>query len=356
VLMSAELKDAGRLRQTLRMVVDALACTQEEGAHIKRCLDEAPIPSKATLSRFRFWVDIAHMIRRGDRRRGACRQQVYFLMCDSSPQHGYRLLLTRLTSMPTDGLAGAAEDMDALRALHRCPRWEWSEEDRQQGLACAHRLAQRFHTHVCVPASYGAGKKSGDLASKLAVLSHQLWLEVASLQDFRDLTASVVAFTGDLGTESGLADAPAIDLQDLLPSLCGGVLEVEDESSMRPNSVESPSAHSFPRALFYAGTQHILGNIVKDMVEVLPSFERWYTAVLPLSQVLRRKDTGELIQATFFAKDPLRKTYGWLFDTACPNLAEWRWRTLINVLEHLLPRILPLRLVWDAQRIQGLSR
>ena len=58
----------------------------------------------------------------------------------------------------------------------------------------------------------------------------------------------------------------------------------------------------------------------------------------------------------FFKAEPLKSRYAWMFEHKCPNLADWRWQTLLNVLEHCLPRIHPLRLVWRKEVFAGASR
>ena len=78
-----------------------------------------------------------------------------------------------------------------------------------------------------IPVALGAGKSRTDLPNKLAALSHQIWVEVASLRDFQRMVDSVVAFCGDLGTEAGFANAPAMALSDVLPGQSSNSMSIE---------------------------------------------------------------------------------------------------------------------------------
>ena len=349
LLFSAELKDASRMRHALCFAVDMLA-GHAEAALIKRSLLEAEIPAKSTMSRFRFYMDVAHMLRTAQTVRSE-RECVRFFMCDSSPQHGFNLLMSRCVTLRRNDIQAVTRAMNQLVALHSIPASEITSEEQQEMVPLSNILVENFCTHMCPPVALSAGQKQSDLAKQLSALSHQIWIEVGS---FKFVLNSVVAFTGDLGTKAGFADSPNNDLYNLLPSQYERSFDIEDEQDCAPNRQDQRrTAHCFEHALFFPGLMHIIGNMTKDMVEALPNFERWYAGMHPLSVFLHRKDRLETIQSKFFHEGPLKTKYAWLFHSKCPSLAEWRWQTLITVLNYLLPRIFPLKLVWDPKHFSG---
>ena len=184
------------------------------------------------------------------------------------------------------------------------------------------------------------------MEKKVAALCHSLWLECDSKHDFDSFRRSIVSFTGDLGTEAGFANVPNIPIQDLM-GWSDHVSCTIDHDGASAIEVHCEDDRLFPGSLFFAGIMHTLGNITKDMVQVLSEFDRWYAAFKELSFLLSNRERSELVERCFFNEEPLRTKLVWVFSRLCPNLAEWRWMALMNVCEHLLPRLSALRLTWD---------
>ncbi len=103
--------------------------------------------------------------------------------------------------------------------------------------------------------------------------------------------------------------------------------------------------------MFFAGLQHIVGNVTESMCQMLSGFDRWYGQVRVLAACLHRRDWRSFIQENLFGQEPLRSKFAWLFEVSCPKLADWRWQTLTRVLNHVLPRMLPLRLAWSSAAV-----
>ena len=88
---------------------------EEEAARVQALLRESSdLPSPASLSRFRFYSDVALMLRHAQMRREAGKGVVRFLMSDSSPQFGFNLLLTRCVTISLDDVVAVCDAMDEL--------------------------------------------------------------------------------------------------------------------------------------------------------------------------------------------------------------------------------------------------
>ena len=155
-------------------------------------------------------------------------------------------------------------------------------------------LVQSFGRHVFAPV--GLGGRATKLHQKFAALAHSLWIEVSNPLAFNNYVSTVVSFTGDLGTESGFADAPKIALYNLLPSLSESAMHIENdfEGGGQLGGDADSQQYTFNQAIFVAGLQHILGNLTQEMCEALPEFEHWYSRVQPLTTLLHRRDRLEI--------------------------------------------------------------
>ena len=333
------------MRQALRAAI-VVCAGPSEVAHMLEQFDSVAIPSKTSLSRFRFWGDVAIMLRTAQLNDELGTDIVRFLMVDASTQHGIEVLMSCYTSIKHDDLARAVLALDTLVSLGSVP--VEFRDDATNSVISAHTnvLVRVFRKHVLPPVVLGLG--ACDLAHKLQALCHQIWLETSGVHAYSKFVASIHAFTGDLGAEAGLADAPAWTLQEMLP-YCSSSCIQDDRGGEDVSSMDSP--HRFTNAVFFAGLQHIVGNVTESMCQIISGFDRWYDDVRVLAACLHRKDWLSFIQDKLFGVEPLRSKFAWLFNASCPKLADWRWQTLIRVLNHILPRILPLRLVWNSAAV-----
>ena len=325
---------------------------------IKHHLATAAIPCKAALCKFRLLFDLAFMLRMAEKHdiAGSC---VRYVMCDSSPQFGYELLMTRVVTLPVDLIELAIEAMDELVKLSEVCGNELSDEQRGVRIRHSTTLHRAFALHMLAPVAQGC--KSQGLPNKLQALTHQIWLEVSNEDALGKYNDSIVCFTGDLGVEAGLSHAAAVSFVDLVPWAASARFDFEVDTefadskegclrkALEPNVVKT----QYRNSCFFAGVQHIIGNISQGMCFSLEFFEKWFAAVHALSLMLSKRYQNERIRAVFFNVEPLKSKYGWLFETRCHNLAEWRWQTLAVVLEYILPRVFPLRLVWDRTKFEG---
>ena len=98
--------------------------------------------------------------------------------------------------------------------------------------------AQRSHQiirsgvrrHCMVPTVLGARALS--LLHKVQAASHSIWLETGSVSAFIGYVSSVMCFTTDGGTESGMAQLTGVDLQKLFPKWVSALHIFSDNGGM----------------------------------------------------------------------------------------------------------------------------
>lgn len=345
LLFSAELSNASRMRKALDSAISVCA-SDLEAAWFRQQLQTARIPGKNCLSKFRLFMDVAHMLRMGEAETQSATTSVRFIMTDSSPQHGYELLMTHVVSIGLADIEQASKAMDALIKLHVLKANDLlSEEDAQDILLYSSSLEQSINIHTLPPVAMGCGANQTDTPKKLSALMHQIWLECSSMHSFKRFLSSIRCFTTDLGTESHLADAPRISLHQLLPRYCDDQ-EVVIEDDVGGIDDDAGGTMQFENSAIFPGVLHIIGNLAKDLCFSLEFFEHWYEHLHATTLLLHRRVYCERLRALYFNVEPMKSRYAWMFETRCANVAEWRWSTLVTVLIFVLPRLFPLRLVW----------
>ena len=80
---------------------------------------QAPMPSPATLSRSKLWLDVCMMLRYRDMHRAYLeeRKVTMYVLCDASQIAGRNLMMTEYCCIPGNKLLGAAEAANAMKAL-----------------------------------------------------------------------------------------------------------------------------------------------------------------------------------------------------------------------------------------------
>ena len=203
------------LKMALRAVAPStLASALEAGID---CLDF--LPSHTTILRHRatlYW-GFCLLRRELNEQALALGGQVSWFMIDSSPQGHVDYVLSARSSMPWTSLDQCFQD--AMLLAENAP----NEDATAETEAAMERLTKVVAFQAGVPTSVGSGRAG--LQFKLHAFIHALRLESCSWDAVTDTLQGMVSVTSDLGTEAGVAHAPAFRLSELFswiesPSQC----------------------------------------------------------------------------------------------------------------------------------------
>ena len=317
IMMCGNLCDAHKLRQTMRTA--AKLCFPAMGQAVDDAMDSARIPSGATISRGRYWVDVVFMLYMRDvhRQQRLEAQPVHvrderlaiimnvpcfhYLKTDASPQGGREWLLSMSVSVHPTSLISLHE---AVVGLHNTDR-EAVESDPSahvevQGWEdCIRRSVSE---HIFPPV--GLGKLALSVHHKLNCILWQLRLEVSGLEDLADYMCGTVSISTDQGAEIGLAEAPSIDLAAVFPDQRDMDIEVDGDQSaldaeidvdlpepplVRAAALYERVQHAWPFALVVAGANHICHNAAEELMTNIPGWSDFIADVKRVADFLSVK-------------------------------------------------------------------
>ncbi|CAK0855285.1 unnamed protein product [Prorocentrum cordatum] len=203
LMLAALGKDAHRLRDTVARALAASVIQDSVRQYYRNILDEPRrIPSATSIYRHRLTVHLGfcrlvaeHTEELLNGPGGACRWGTL----DSSQQANHDLLYHGSVTMAAYDLSARFEDaLEVIRMAALPP-------DQQDGSLQVRfgRLASALKLRAGVPVGVGSGKSS--LRRKMHALVHGCRLTSSSWKGAARLITSTFAWTGDLGTESGIA-------------------------------------------------------------------------------------------------------------------------------------------------------
>lgn len=140
--------------------------------------------------------------------------------------------------------------------------------------------------HMLPPTALGMRKSS--LVHKVSAILHSLYLELRGMPALRLYLKTIVNVTTDLGTESGVGDVPAIDIEKFLPQFQS--VGYCSEESMGPPSLDMNDADApaqgqpwlqeakfmFENSLSLAGVLHNLHGACKELTDAMPHFSSFF--------------------------------------------------------------------------------
>ena len=197
-------------------------------------------------------------------------------------------------------------------------------------------IAQSWEWHSLPPAALGA--RASKLTNKTAALLHSLRLESRGREHLENICSRVVAFTTDLGTEMGLAEAlrGSTILGWTHPDLQTHEVERADDHHDAPSRGGS-SPFVFPHALPVPGVLHILDNCTHQSLD--EGFQHWPVYVKQLQSIcaiLTQKWERDVLLQDMVQKGATQAEQN-LLNREFPTIVSWRWGSLHHVLEALLP-------------------
>jgi hypothetical protein len=259
------------------------------------------------------------------------------------------------------------------------------------------------HFDVHIPPPVALGSKAESLVHKASAMLHSLFLECRDCSDLVALLRSVQSFTTDMGTELGLSDTFQQCLGQWFPvdfsrdstslsedtGMCEQKMDVDGED----DTVGVEGSYTFANALPWPGMMHVLHNCAHQVHEVALQSWPWFHQRLkavsklftrrwsrerfvekcikgtrgevyvklvggvfknkagditcsPRHNVLKSSRNSHVTRANGFCRWSLTL----LLDGAGHNFTEaieWRWGTLMKVLDWLLPLKACCKVCWS---------
>ena len=198
----------------------------------------------------------------------------------------------------------------------------------------------------CTVLGYGAG----NLAFKFRNIVHSILLKCNTSDELQEYRESVVGFTSDQGTERKLADcafAVKLNLESLKQ-----IAHAVHEEELPLASEETLQSYMFPYCLIMFGHIHMLMNGLEHAVL---SSKMWGSnfsdGLQALLTFLNSKGLRQRFVALCMAHAPL--THKKMFDNFSKQHLDWRWESLANLLNHIVPLIPFLIQYWTIETMRG---
>jgi hypothetical protein len=361
---------AGLLRtgESLRTVLtDALRVAVKEQPvldHYLGLIQRAEaVPRRSTLYRHRLTIHqaVCNCARREAGEQLAAGDVIRWGTMDSSPQGKHNWLMAGFATMSVSDIE------DSVRLAHRL--WQLREADDAEELAEAAAamtsLSSRLELTPGVPTAVGHGRAS--LADKVHCLAHSCRLTSPTWRDCAKLLSSTVSWTGDLGTEAGVAGASTS-----LLALFGPWVAEQDASAEAADSVTAeaeaqaandgfdfqaegkvplaeaarpadPYRVSWRHSLFVPGVLHIMHNCTEDFSNSMPG---WDGFIVQLRNVARMLHKPQRLLATCFSRPP-HAAKAHRFQSFPHTVYEGRWGDALRTTRDLLSLMADLRSAWD---------
>ena len=113
--------------------------------------------------------------------------------------------------------------------------------------------------------------------------------------------------------------------------------------------------YALPHCLPSPGMLHIYHNIMKDLDTVLESAQLWMQGWKSLGPLLSKSYMRKRFIGTCLLRGP-QGAFRSLFERDFPDVVTWRWGSVVQVLDKLLPAEPALRLCWDAVKFGAPDR
>ena len=294
--------------------------------------DDTKMPSKSTLSRYRFVLDAAHAMMWREWLHNALKNGglKVFLLCDSSPRAGVEWIYIEVYIIKASDVVAFSKAMRAIVRLRSLPG-----DHRDEIRALSATMKKLLIYHILIP--IGLGARYCSLAHKWAALLHALRIEAHDWAMVRDFMQSVINITSDMGTEAALKDVPSINPNVVLPGWQESTLEPPaslDATQPLPSGVLQNV--DIRRAIRIIGEEHVLHTIQRHVFDKCPGFKAWYQKAREVAKLLGKPFYRKLIIKEFLDTPDMR----WLvelLEAGIPEPYEGRFGTIMGFLEAVIP-------------------
>ena len=159
-----------------------------------------------------------------------------------------------------------------------------------------------------------------------------------SLSQTRAANADVRQIVSDMGTELAIADYPDVLSACLMSkSRFCDQLAIQAQPPVTQGILALPPAatYLYPLALVVPGTQHILDNALREVLQVLPFWIQWQAQAKTVCQWLARRGHREFLQERCAAAESGTEAHHAALGKTPERFAAWRWQTLAAVTRDL---------------------
>ena len=228
-------------------------------------------------------------------------------------------------------------------------------------------LTARMLRHVNLPQFLGSG--SAKLEHKVKSMMFLFWMMASPPRHLSILEASrsLVSFTTDMGTELGLAEFEAWNLVDVLPPWMFG--EADSTPGLQPDfgfegdvlgggvcGVQAARGERvFGPAVSVAGMMHIIHNLSWFADVKLNCFKDWLDGLKSVVTLLhyhhnRRRYVFSCIIGGPYEGQASR------FKGGVPIFTEWRWGSIVHLIELLIPFQYLLKSTFSAFKFTNMEK
>jgi hypothetical protein len=343
------------------------------------------LPSPSAIRRARFAFDCAFALYTPSRLvdetvpgKPVCKP--FFCWLDSSPLGGRDLLIGHVHAMLDSEPASMLKTLKAVDALcamaeGRAAAWAYDEDgvggdggsdsddpmisrddgegfggdDGNAGRAAliatlTKHVTQAFTYHCLVPACLGCGATK--LESKCAAHLHSLHMEFLEAARVDAVLAACRSYTTDMGVELGIVDCAAAGFASWFSGKAKPSSMERDDGDEELEVAPRLRTHLWEHAIPIPGMLHTLDNLTSQMHEFMTW---WDTFILHLKAIMSILcQSGPLERFT----QSLRAEHAWAvhhFERTFPAHAEWRWGSLMQTFDWLLPLEVILKGCWSPQ-------
>ena len=260
-------------------------------------LSQALLPSPATISRSKLFIDVTFMLFMRTRvadllKEGSC----FYLLLDSSPQGNQNWEMMEWCGVRGSCLQEVFRVFQDQMKLSSVQPSDLTRDQLQEAAACLDVIRNGQLHHVLPPVALGIRRAS--LLDKVHAVLHGLRLECSSFADVQLLLQHTSSVTADLGTEAELSQVE-INVGSMFPywsdssgvstfelSEDAGAVEPEPTGSAEPAvAVGAPSTNtvSFRSCLFVPGLFNILDGATHTLLnssEIWPEVKPLYESTV----------------------------------------------------------------------------
>ena len=364
ILLSSHLRDAAEIREVLVRAVDmCLPKVFSEAVHGSLAGDNFGLglrtPSPGTISRARFSVDAALMLRRQQINRKAEEEGgvIRYIMIDASVQGHFDFELVRVTTIHKD----ACGDL-FLDALETSELWDaylesLDEEDMRKTQEREAELQALMWTRMDIhlPPAVVLGSGHGKLYHKLHAAMRCFYLDTGTALALQKFCQSIFAFCTDQGTEAGLHQIPPVLVRKVLPWIAYQGVNAADEHDLAPPvelGEDRLASIDLRESVGIAGLLHIIHNSTEDLGRSMVTFDELMKQLSHVSKLLCRKDSRARLLQTCFA-DRIGRHLQSDIKGFKAKLNTDRWGSIGHCVVELLKIERSLRFCWDVTKYGG---
>ena len=211
------------------------------------------------------------------------------------------------------------------------------------------------------PQCLGVGATS--LPTKVRLTLHIFWMLCVPprLHNLMECLKNFVSFTTDLGTESGIASFEAPSVRSVMPTWmfpqpdrlqpvdedAGGDL---DEAMA---DAEAERKRVFENSMVVPGILHICHNLSAKVDKAMPYFDTFLNGLKAVVTLLHYKDNRQLFIEKCVRGTPFDTSGRSALNRGVPSTAEWRWGSIISILDRIVPLKALLRITFDATKMKA---